>query len=140
MISALTWKKSYEIGIPEIDLQHQKWVAIFNEFCAAIKNHSQTTILETTLAKFIEYGNVHFAAEEKYMQNIKYPSYAIHRKIHESFVVQTKYYLGSLNTNRDNLAQEIWNFIKSWMVNHILIEDKKIKVFTEVKRLKIIGR
>lgn len=135
-ISLLSWNKIYEIGIPEIDLQHQQWFAIFNEFCTAIQTRSQTAILESTLDKFIDYSKFHFSDEEKFMHEIKYSSYAIHRKIHESFVVQTKYYSGLLNKNNDQLAQEIWDFIKNWLVNHILIEDKKIKVFVDTKKLK----
>lgn len=134
MISHLSWNKKYEIGIPEIDTQHQKWFAIFNEFCTAIKNNSQTAILESTLAQFIEYSSVHFSTEEKYMHDIRYSSYATHRKTHESFVVTTKYYLGLLKKNKENLAEEIWDFIKNWLVNHILIEDKKIKTFADAKR------
>ena len=140
MISLLSWNKTFETGISEIDQQHQQWIAIFNEFLSAIKDNSETTILESTLAKFMEYSRIHFSTEEKYMQRVKYPSYALHRKIHESFVVKTRYYAGLLSKHKkDDLAQEIWNFIKDWMVNHILIEDKKIKVFIEERQRKIMG-
>lgn len=129
----IKWSKSYEIGIAEIDLQHQKWIEITNEFHTAIKNNSQGAILEATLNKFLEYSNMHFSCEEKYMESIKYPRYATHRKIHESFVVKTKYYTGLLKKNKSQLAGEMWDFIKNWLVNHILIEDKKIKTFSMQK-------
>jgi len=69
---------------------------------------------------------VHFAHEEKLFAQTRYPEAAAHKKQHDELTrqvleVQAKFHRGETGT----LTLEIMNFLRNWLVNHILGSDKK---------------
>ena len=67
MYGKITWLPAYEVGIPEIDRQHQKIISVINKFIdggAAITVDSE--VLSELLSELIAYANEHFSTEEDF--------------------------------------------------------------------------
>jgi hemerythrin len=65
------WKKSYEIGIAEIDNQHRNLVGIINELSDAMMNRKGYIIVPKILEKLVDYIQFHFTTEEEIMRETK---------------------------------------------------------------------
>lgn len=121
----IKWTEKYSVGIKEIDNQHKGLVILVNEL---FKLRSKGKAKDNTNEIFIhltEYTKKHFYTEEAMLIKFAYKDYTQHKKEHEKFIVK----LNDLNTEIDNgkvtITIEILNFLKDWLLNHIMISDKK---------------
>ena len=65
------WKKSYEIGIDEIDNQHRKLVGIINELSDAMMVQKGYKAVPHILEQLTDYIQFHFTTEEEIDYAIK---------------------------------------------------------------------
>jgi len=121
-----TWDDSYSLGIPILDEEHKKLLSLINNFLQSLHTKDEKTIIKSTFDNLLEYTHEHFANEEAFMAEYKYPALKDHKKEHAKLtkeVVQlneTKNYIFS-----DNIA----DFLIIWLTNHILKTDKKYAEF-----------
>ncbi len=119
----MNWNDTFSVGVEEIDSQHKQLINMVNEFYDNL-NHEREA-LGKLLNSLVDYAGYHFSTEEKYMHKFNYPDTYIHEKEHEMFIkraidVKKLYEEGKLV-----ISLEITNFIKEWIVNHVLGTDKK---------------
>jgi hemerythrin len=87
------------------------------------------------LAFLDKYIDNHFVNEEKFQEEIDYPDLEEHKKLHEEFK-KTILAIEEKHKNKevsDKDLIEINLTIKEWLVEHILIEDRKIGEFVKEK-------
>lgn len=126
----VVWKEEYGIGIAAIDAQHQRLFEITNEIYTLLNNALLTDKYDQIVAVIEElrsYTIEHFAAEEAYMQEIKYRKFLSHKAIHNDFIEKIEAVDFKQIDNEQNLyLKEILNFVTDWLINHILKTDKLI--------------
>lgn len=120
----MKWQDSFSVGVTEIDNQHKKLVKMVNNFYDEMKFGKQKA-LGSLLNSLLEYAVYHFSTEEKYMDKFDYPLTATHKKEHEKFAAKTMDVKNRFDDGRLVLSLEITNFLKDWIVNHVLDTDKK---------------
>jgi len=130
----IEWDETIELGIAEIDAQHQKLVEIVNKFFSAMTRAEGFQVLSEILAELAEYGVYHFHTEEKYFQEFNYKYAAEHKAQHQKFIekvqaMQSALQGGKIKREGSNkiLSVELWEFLKEWLLNHIKIEDQKYR-------------
>jgi len=121
----LTWNSSYEIGIPEMDAQHKKWLEILNEFYDQLNSEEIGAKAKVLCEKAIEYTKFHFSEEEKLMSSMGYPAISEQKAMHASIRNSIEEFNDKLEHGRTVVTFTITNEMKNWFSNHILIEDKK---------------
>ena len=84
----LEWKDSYNIGVKEIDNQHRGLFDLISKLFTSRLYEPEGKYFFLTLNKFVEYAQVHFSTEERYMQEAQYPKFAEHQREHELFIAQ----------------------------------------------------
>jgi len=110
------WSAEYEIGLPEIDAQHQGMVDMLNELYAAKQAGEGATAVRSTIERLLQYTQQHFEAEEWAMKRTQYPGYAQHHRQHQGMTRQVVEMLGTA----DSLPTfELLNFLSNWLKNHI---------------------
>ncbi len=120
------WDESYSIGIPSIDEEHKKLLALVNRFLKSIHTKDEKDVVISTFDKLVQYTEVHFSNEETFMAQYKYPGLKEHKKEHQELTRQVM----ELNTNKDYVfADTIADFLISWFTNHVLTTDKKYADF-----------
>ena len=116
------WNKDWEIGIPEIDLQHKKLIAISNElYDVATKNGPAfKTEMAHVLKSFLDYTVYHFTNEEKFQEKYKYAGLAMHKVAHDKFISEVDNQIKKLEngaTAEDALV--FYDYIATWIITHI---------------------
>ncbi|MFO7896996.1 MAG: bacteriohemerythrin [Candidatus Cloacimonadales bacterium] len=130
----IEWDESIKLEIAEIDAQHQKLVEIINRFFSAMSRAEGFQVLSEILTELADYGVYHFQTEEKYFAEFDYEFTAEHKREHQAFVakiqeLQSAFRSGRIKAEGSDkiLSVELFTFLKSWLINHIKIEDQKYR-------------
>lgn len=122
----ITWNETYSVNNPEIDEQHKKWIAIINSLHDILLQGSVADLKHATvdiLHEMQQYGEFHFAFEEKYLQENGYPDLEAHRHEHDFFRSRVNQYLHDQQHGKLVLNTDIMDILMSWLQSHILSED-----------------
>ena len=85
MSKVVPWSDALNIGIPEIDSQHQGLVDTINELWEAIVRKAEESDVARILDELQRYVVSHFTAEEALMRVQGYPRFEEHREEHRAF-------------------------------------------------------
>ncbi|MDF2612820.1 MAG: hemerythrin [Clostridia bacterium] len=123
------WDKSVEIGVPEIDSQHQELFRIGREvnymLLINFNNITEDQLL-TIVGELRNYITYHFYYEEAFMNEINYPNFLAHKNSHQNF----KNKVNALDC--DNLRSSfkiLKELLVTWVFEHVLVEDYNLKAF-----------
>lgn len=131
-MALLTWSTSLEIGVPSMDAQHQRWVALINNLHDAVTRREGKDIIGETLDGMLEYGHTHFIDEERLMEAAGFPGYESHKKAHDTFLarLQTlKKQHAEEHTNVLNI--ELMMMLSMWLTQHIQRVDRQYADFLQ---------
>ena len=131
-MSQIEWDGSYSVGNPEIDEQHKRWIELFNRMDERMLAGDQTALrnlASDSLNEMMEYTKYHFEQEEDYLRKIGYPEIRQHIRLHRNFEAQVHQYDREIRDGLIVLNSRIVKTIRNWLVNHILVEDRKYSQF-----------
>jgi hemerythrin len=118
------WKKEYELGFEQIDLQHKNLVSLLNQLHDFIKAGSKVSRedIEELLISLGNYAVFHFDTEEGVLESNGYPELKAHKAQHEAFKETVANYVERFESG-DLPPMEIADFLKKWLLVHIAKED-----------------
>ena len=131
----ITWTPALSIGVEEIDRQHKQLIKLVNELLAMDNIRVDSEMISDALTRMTDYANYHFTSEEKFMQEQGYPQFEAHRRQHVEFIRKTAELAIGAIAHRKTVPVEMLEYLKSWLVNHIMISDMKIRDFVERKKI-----
>lgn len=129
MAEIISWDEKYSIGIEMIDAQHQKLFEYLNFYYESLlacqENGVANDVIKSMLNSLVDYAKYHFAEEEKVMNSIKGVDFSVHFEEHKDFCskvasFKAKVFLG------ENITYELFDFMKNWLLTHIMLSDQKI--------------
>jgi len=125
---AYIWTKELAIGNSLIDAQHKQLVNSVNELMDACLRRKGRASLSATLDFLIDYTLKHFSDEENIQLQYRFPEYASHKRLHESFKVSVVELAQQLKAEGATVAlvAKLNSNLGGWLVNHLKVEDKKI--------------
>ncbi len=121
----INWTERYSIFYDEIDEQHKKLIDMINELYDSFSRGKANEILEEIILRMIKYTDYHFKVEEKYFSKYSFSDEKAHIKEHEKFVSEVNKFYNDLKNKNINLSYEVMNFLRNWLLKHILVSDKK---------------
>jgi hemerythrin len=130
----IIWEERYNTGIDLFDKQHKNLVKMLNDLFKAVSQGKSKTITVNIIHGLIRYTHDHFADEEKEMLADKYKGYKAHKKEHEKLLRQVEKYRKRL-AKGEEFGEELFIFLKNWLLDHILVTDKKYGSFFETKKI-----
>lgn len=125
------WNKKLELGIPRIDSQHRKLVAMCNELHEALMNRQKRSKDEwlvtvgDVLRQAVNYAQTHFTDEEKLMKACKFSGYEAHKQRHKEFVQTITQVLIGFDEMTLTLGFDFADYLRDWILSHIACEDKQ---------------
>jgi hemerythrin len=133
----MEWTEKLSVGVKQFDAEHQKLVGMVNDLFDAVQAGKGKDLLGPILDGLISYTKTHFANEEKYFAQHQYPNFQAHKAEHDALAkqvldVQAKFKAGASAA----LSMEVMNFLKNWLVKHILGTDKAYGPFLNGKGIK----
>jgi hemerythrin len=125
------WDDRYSVGIPLIDDQHKHLIELTNGLyaCCIGRGEDVQACFRDAIRGAVDYVKYHFAAEEKILENVKYPGIAAHKKEHESFVVKILAEVKDFEEGKKFVPNIFVRFLRDWILAHIAVEDKKYAGF-----------
>jgi hemerythrin len=123
----LEWKDSYNIGVKEIDNQHRGLFDIISKLFTSQLYEPDGKYFFLMLRKFVEYAQVHFSTEERYMQEAQYPKFTEHQREHELFIAQLSKIVQDIEKNEPDIETKTLSFLKDWYLAHILGTDRDLE-------------
>jgi hemerythrin len=133
----ISWRETYNIGVDEVDQQHQELVVKLNEFLdACIQQKGKDKIMET-LAFLRDYTVEHFRSEEEIMLKYNYPDYAEHKKDHDDFVASVLELEASIQNQGATVVTtlKLNRTLTDWLLSHISKSDMKIGQFLRINNI-----
>ncbi|MBF0213196.1 MAG: bacteriohemerythrin [Magnetococcales bacterium] len=117
------WHEKYKVGIAEIDQQHMDLLRHVETIHAMLAHPKLTkTSIRATMREFAEHVKFHFKFEEDLMFYFNFNDYSTHKETHKFLLMQLKK-LVEENGDQVSGARRIANFLQSWLVGHISVDD-----------------
>jgi hemerythrin len=135
-LAFINWDDSYSVGIAHLDDQHKGLISLLNELNDKMRLGKGKEITGIIIQKLIEYAGMHFSSEERLFDEHGYQGSIDHRKEHRAFVEKVLAFQKDLQSDKLFLSIEIMNFLKEWLINHILRTDKNYGPFLNSKGIK----
>ncbi len=133
-MSFMEWSGEYELGIPEMDRQHMRWLELLNAFY----DHLSTGDFNQRLKKLVDeayvYTQYHFSEEERLMSTIGYPAVEDQREMHRRIAEKILDFKQRIDAGQHVVSVTLTSELKSWFTQHIKVEDKKYAAMYLEKR------
>lgn len=123
------WKENYSVGVKEMDKQHKILIDIINKLYEAMKIGKGSTEIGPIIDEMVNYTKYHFESEEKLMTTHGYPGLLHQKGEHKAFTSRAIDYQTQVRSGKVSMTIEVMNFLKDWLLNHILVNDMKYSKF-----------
>lgn len=137
MQEIIEWDDKYLTGIEVIDSQHKLIFKKVNLLYYACEKMEEREKIFEIITELDFYTLEHFATEEKYMLELKYPAYPEHKEAHENFKniyarIRSNYtyeksqavYMQAIHLNQ---------CMAEWLNYHLQNEDRQLAIFLKSK-------
>ena len=125
----IKWTQKYSVGITEIDNQHKGLVILINELFSLMSEGKAKAKMPEIFDHLTDYTKKHFFVEESMLIKYGYKEYDQHKEEHQKFIAQLVKLKLDLEKEEITISLKTLNFLKDWLLNHILISDKKYSTF-----------
>ena len=124
----MKWDPKYSVGVKDIDDQHRKLINLIAQLQGVLDQGavSRKNELFVVLKALIDYTHYHFEAEEQLMEEIRYSDRDGHKVLHQTLIDQIQDILKRAKQGESLNVFDLIGFLKSWLIDHIMKEDKKI--------------
>jgi hemerythrin len=123
------WSETYSVGVHGLDAQHRKMFRLAAEFHRALLAGEANALVPRILDRLVQYTNVHFAYEERLMQEAQYPNFLAHKAEHEEITQKLCKFQNDFNAGRTDLAFEVFLAMKHAVRQHILGSDRQFEPY-----------
>lgn len=131
-------KPALDLSYSVINEDHTHLIQLAAELrCTALKGVGDTPTaqaekqaqVEDLVYRLIADSIEHFSREEVLMQAYNYPGYRLHRQEHEQLSRKATAYYNDLTEGRIAITEDLANFYRRWLHDHIRSHDKDLERF-----------
>ncbi|MEO8384485.1 MAG: hemerythrin domain-containing protein [Betaproteobacteria bacterium] len=127
--AVFVWRDTFSSQIAEIDLRNQRMIQFANTILANLSGATDQRILTESFVGMVGFAHDYFSTEEKLLALHSYPEARSRIKKNQELIGQlTEYQQQVLHGGIPDRAS-FQHFFESWMVRHILKNDRKIDEF-----------
>lgn len=122
----IKWGVNFYTGLPDVDRQHNKLVALTNRLCDAAQH--EPDLLDQAFDELKAYVIEHFSLEERLMDeaDIDPEHIQVHKLAHAQFVAKVAELWESRADDEVRTLSEMLAFLTAWIQRHILQTDRKM--------------
>jgi hemerythrin len=123
------WNNNLSVKISKIDVQHKKLLDLMNMLYDSMSIGAGMVLMQNILKEMSDYTHYHFSIEEDLMSKFNYPEFIIHKAEHDYFKNKVIEFDTHFKLKKIELASELLDFLKTWLIKHIKETDKKYGPF-----------
>jgi hemerythrin-like metal-binding protein len=128
-MTLLEWQKHFELGIPEVDHEHQELIRMINRVHETLRRNPTVEEVGAMLGEIHSLISAHFALEEKNMQALGYPGFKEHKREHESLLDDIRDTMDECTTelplDRDAFSARL----NAWFGEHFRTQDARLHTY-----------
>ena len=128
-VQRIEWTPEFSVGVHLLDQQHQRLCGMINTLVEAQDTSPGEDLVGRILGFMVEYAGEHFHDEEQLMSQRGFPHLDEHIRQHRSFVMKTTELLTAAKQGDEAVPEKLLEFLRQWLMSHILGEDMKYKPF-----------
>lgn len=125
----IEWSDELSVGIHRLDSQHRVLIRLINSAYHASQNGEKPEELQELIEAMFDYVRVHFAEEEDLFDEHGYPESHEHQGEHQRFKLTAQEFYLQFRAGEQGVAAQIFDYLKTWLVEHIQVSDKKYSAF-----------
>ncbi|HDR46670.1 MAG TPA: bacteriohemerythrin [Geoalkalibacter subterraneus] len=129
----IEWNESFSVDIDRIDREHRKLIGLINQLHEAMIEKKAQRAMTAIVTEMVDYAQTHFATEDLYMEEFRYPDLDLHRVEHQKFIEKTDELRRRVSQGEFVLSLEVMRFLRDWLKGHILGTDMKYAPFLKEK-------
>lgn len=125
----MPWTDELLVGIRQIDEQHHWLVDKTNQLHDELnKPQPDNAVISEIIEGLVDYTMNHFIVEEELFQRFGYPETPAHKKEHDKFTTKAMELLQK-HEGGTVVSNETLEFLKDWLIHHIMKVDKAYTPF-----------
>jgi hemerythrin len=135
----IEWREQLSVGNEAIDDDHKHLLCILNGVDVVRRRKPKRAFLLAFLDEMRTYTEEHFGREERLLFEVGYPRFEEHKKSHQlllnefNLVCKQVEALGE-EEDASSVAFDLIKFLQSWLINHIIREDKEFAPYLRQAR------
>jgi len=133
--TAVAWTPELSVGVERFDSHHRRLFALVNNLYNVMRSGSRKATLEGVFDELLDYTVYHFGAEEKAFELSGYPEADAHRASHAELVAKAQALRSDLDEGKPMVAVDVMTFLRDWVTNHILGDDKQYGEFFRTRSI-----
>jgi len=123
-MKCIKWSKSYELGIPEIDIQHRMLFNIAKILVDSVNKGREEEVIEEILEELGRYTYYHAETEEKLFDEGS--NFDEHREEHQKFKDDIAGFKAIYDDKPgDEFVEMMTFYLQSWLENHVTGMDRR---------------
>jgi hemerythrin-like metal-binding protein len=119
------------VGSDVLDGHHKMIIDCLNRLHPLIDATDRDEEVHAVLARLEDFVLVHFSEEEQCMKKAGYPDWRTHKMQHDKMYEIVFGMKSDVERGRALNAKYLFNIIYSWLLDHIMGEDKKYVKYLE---------
>ncbi|MFY9326984.1 MAG: bacteriohemerythrin [Georgfuchsia sp.] len=127
------WSDAFSIHMAQMDSHHKRLFENANAIIEQLNTDADRESLVDAFDALVDYTHYHFSAEEKLMALYDYPGAEDHFKKHVKLTLQVTEFRQEVFDGKVPDKARFLYFFESWMVRHILDEDRKYGAFLNTR-------
>lgn len=129
----MKWESRLTVGIKQFDDHHKELIRIIAELRDSKSSGENHVYLKNLLFELLSYTKYHFTAEERLMEKFNYQQFNEHKLEHKKLTEQVEQFLEQYSTGAADLDEQLFDFLKKWLFEHILDTDKKLGEYLHIR-------
>jgi hemerythrin-like metal-binding protein len=126
----LDWTDELSVGVPEMDAEHQRFIALVNSLNETILWRMELQQVKKRMQAIADDAVEHFSHEEALLEKWGYPGAEEHAKIHAQILAEIREMVGHFGRDETEYTWiEAGLKLKHILVEHLLLEDMKYRDF-----------
>jgi hemerythrin len=129
------WSDAFRVGVMVLDDQHGRLFSLVNSLSERIGKTGKIEGHDEQKKELLAFARLHFETEEALMESHGYPRREVQRKEHRDLLVRLERFAGEGERRVRPRALTAVDYLKDWLIRHVLLEDLKYREFFKQKGL-----
>jgi diguanylate cyclase (GGDEF)-like protein/hemerythrin-like metal-binding protein/PAS domain S-box-containing protein len=121
----LYWRRHYECGIPEIDVEHMKLFKIANRIQASLSSNGTSSEAVPLVDELLVHIAQHFKHEEKILRQSRYPMVRAHSLSHSRLLERADVLAAEFRDQGMTAGAVLGFVIHDVVARHVALEDRE---------------
>ena len=125
-MSLIEWKDEFSVGVASVDLEHRELIDLINDLHALIGENASAEEVVSMLGEIFAQISAHFALEEKYMRDSRYPFLEEHKADHEMLLDELRDIMDLVDEDGGYDELGLSQDMRRWFTEHFRTHDAKL--------------